>query len=381
MKPLVRNLFVVLALSVAFVARAEQDVIVSQTLKPFVDKQWLAGAVTLVADKDKVIAVESVGFADLENSKMMRPDTVFWIASQSKPITAVGLMLLVDEGKVKLDDPVEKYLPEFKNLWVTTESDKDHVLLKRPNRPITVRDILSHMSGMPFQSEMERPTLDGMSLKDSVRSYAITPLVSQPGTKYLYSNCGINTAGRIIEVVSGMPYEEFMEKRLFAPLGMTETTFWPNANQMARLAKTYKPNAAKTGLEATKHPALATPYSDKARHIMPAGGYFSTADDVGRFCQMMLGKGTFRGKRILSEEAVKEMTRRQTPDDVKTSYGLGWATGPDSFGHGGALSTNMSIDTKRGLVTVFLVQHAGFPGEGGQSQAAFRKAVEAKYGK
>lgn len=354
---------------------------VAEALKPYVDKQWLAGAVTAVADKDKVLAVETVGFADIEDSKMMTPNTVFWIASQSKPITAAGLMLLVDDGKVNVDDPVEKYLPEFKDLWVAAESDKDHILLKRPSRKVTIRDVLSHMSGMPFISAMERPTLDALTLKDAVRSYAMTPLVSEPGTKYLYSNCGINVAGRIIEVVSGMPYEEFMEKRLFAPLGMKETSFWPTAEQMTRLAKTYTPTADKKGLQAKNTPFLTTPYSDRKRHIMPAGGYFSTADDVVRFCQMMLNQGTFQGKRILSEASVKEMTKRQTPEAVKTSYGLGWAAGEGRFGHGGALGTDMSIDTKRGLVTVFLVQHMGFAGEGNQSQGVFRKTAEAKYAK
>src|SRR5262245_22162734 len=155
----------------------------------------------------------------------MKTDNVFWIASMSKPITAVGLMMLVDEGKVKLDDPVEKYLPEFKDQWLAAEQDKDHVLLKKPKHPITVRNILSHTSGMPFKSAMEEPTLDGLALRDAVRSYVLTPLQTEPDTKYQYSNAGINTAGRIIEVVGGMPYEDFMQKRLFDPLGMKDTMF------------------------------------------------------------------------------------------------------------------------------------------------------------
>jgi CubicO group peptidase (beta-lactamase class C family) len=359
-------------------AKSGKDI--AAVLKPYVDKHSLAGAVTLVADKDKILSLEAVGFADIENSKMMRPDAVFWIASQSKPITAAGLMLLVDKGKVNVDDPVENYLPEFKGMWVAVEADKDHMLLKHPRRPITIRDILTHTSGMPYQSAMERPTLDGLTLKDAVRSYAMTPLLFEPGTKFQYSNCGINTAGRIIEVVSGMPYEEFMEKRLFEPLGMKDTTFWPNAEQMTRLAKTYKPSADKKGLEETKIGFLRYPFDDRKRHIMPAGGYFSTASDVARFCQMMLGGGTFQGKRLLSEAAVKEMTTRHTPEGLKESWGLGWTVGPDRYGHGGAMATDMTVDTKRGLITIFLVQHAGFPGDGGQSQGAFRKAAEEKFG-
>ncbi len=216
---------------------------IAYALYPFVERHALAGAVTLVADKEKLLSLEAIGFADVAASRPMRPDSLFWIASQSKPITATALMMLVDEGKVRLDDPVEKYLPEFKGQWLAVEQDHDHMLLRRPEHPVTVRHILSHTSGMPFKSAMEEPTLDLLPLRDAVRSYAMTPLQFEPGSKYQYSNAGINTAGRIIEVVSGIPYEEFLQKRLFEPLGMKDTTFWPDAGQLARLAKSYKPNA------------------------------------------------------------------------------------------------------------------------------------------
>jgi CubicO group peptidase (beta-lactamase class C family) len=223
---------------------------------------------------------------------------------------------------------------------------------------------------------MEQPTLDLLPLRDAVRSYAMTPLQFEPGTQYQYSNAGINTAGRIIEVVSGMPYETFLDKRLFGPLGMKDTTFWPNEDQLKRLAKAYTPNKENNGLEEIAIGQLKYPLSDRKRQPMPAGGLFSTADDVGRFCQMMLNGGVANGKRVLSEDAVKQMTIKQTGDAVKDSYGLGWSTGGDTFGHGGALSTNMTVNTKRGLIMVFLVQHAGFPGDGGKSLGAFQKAAE-----
>jgi CubicO group peptidase (beta-lactamase class C family) len=345
---------------------------VAAVLQPFVDQHSLAGAVVLVADKDKILALEAVGYADIENNTLMGPTAIFWIASQSKPITAAALMLLVDEGKVSLDDPVEKYLPEFKDIMFEG---------KKPKTTITVRHLLAHTSGLPFKSEEERPTLDVLTLKEAVTSYAKTPLAYEPGTKYVYSNAGINAAGRIIEVVSGMPYETFLDKRLFEPLGMKDTTFWPTEAQVKRLAKAYRPDKAKKGLEATTISQLKYPLTDRKRQPMPAGGLFSTATDVGRFCQTMLGGGVLDGKRILSEAAVKEMTRRQTPEALKVSYGLGWAVGGDTFGHGGAMATNMSIDTKRGLITVFLVQHAGFPANGSQSLAAFQKAAQEKFGR
>ncbi len=353
---------------------------VATVLQPFVDNHSLAGAVTLVADKDKVLSLEAVGFADVAAKKAMPTDALFWIASQSKPITAAALMILVDEGKVSIDDPVTKYLPEFRDQWLAVEQDAEHVLLKKPKQAVSVRHILSHTSGMPFKSVLEQPTLDLLPLRDAVRSYAMTPLQSEPGTKYQYSNAGINTAGRIIEVVSGMPYEDFLDKRLFGPLGMKDTTFWPGDAQLARLAKPYKPNADKTDLEETTISQLRYPLHDRTRQPMPGGGLFSTAADVAKFCQMVLNGGTFEGQRVLSEAAVKTMTSKQTGEVLKDGYGLGFSTGGGSFGHGGALATNMNIDTHRGLITVFLVQHAGFPGEGGQSHGAFKNAAEARFG-
>ena len=348
---------------------------VSIALQPFVENGSLAGAVTVVANKDKVLSLETVGFMDVGAKQAMKTDSLFWIASMSKPITGTALMLLVDEGQVKLDDPIEKYLPEFKELQVAVANSAE---LKKPSRLVTVRDVMSHTSGMPFKSAKEQPTLDGLSLKVAVLSYAATPLQSEPGAKYQYSNAGINTGARIIEVVSGMSYEDFMDQRLFKPLGMKDTTFWPNEEQVSRLAKPYKPSADKTKLEETTISQLTYPLSKRDnRYPMPAGGLFSTGADVATFCRMLLNGGELNGKRYLSEAAIKTMISKQTGDAVKDGYGIGWSTNGMTFGHGGALATNMTIEPQRGLITVWLVQHAGFPGDGGQSQGAFKKAAEA----
>ncbi len=353
---------------------------IGAALQPFVDSHSLAGAVALVADKDRVLSVDTVGYTDVAAKKPMPPDAVFWIASQSKPITATALMMLVDEGKVNVDDPVEKYLPEFKGQWLTVEQDANHMLLKKPAHPILVRNILSHTSGLPFASAMEVPTLDLLSLRVGAKSYAMSPLQFEPDSKYQYSNAGINTAGRIIEVVSGMPYEEFLQKRLFDPLGMKDTTFWPHGEQLARLAKSYKPSADKTDLEETTIGQLKYPLDDRSRQPMPAGGLFSTAQDLARFCQMILNGGVLDGKRYLSEGALVQMTSRQTGENIKESYGFGWSVNGDNVGHGGAFATNMNVDRRNGLITIWMVQHAGFPNNGGQSQGAFHKAAIERFG-
>ena len=272
--------------------------------------------------------------------------------------------------------------PEFKSQQLEVKDAEGKSTLKAPAHPITVREVLSHTSGLPFKSAVEQPTLDGLPLRDAVASYAKTPLTFEPGTKYTYSNAGINTAARLIEVLTGKSYEAFMDERLFKPLGMKDTTFWPTKEQLTRLATPHKPNAAKTGLETNSISQLHYPLDERAkRYPMPAGGLFSTAADVAKFCQMMLNGGQLNGKRYLSEKAVKELTSRQTPASLNQSYGLGFSTGGGGFGHGGALATNMNIDPARGLITVWLVQHAGFPGEGGKAQGVFKKTAEEMFAK
>ena len=359
--------------SAAETASAVETASAAAVLQPFVERHELAGAVVLVADKNGVLAVESVGFADIAAGKPMQEDAVFWIASQTKPMTAVALMMLVEEGKVSLDDPVSKYLPEFRDQLVVAFKDPGLQLLRRPVHPITLREVLCHMSGLPHKTPIQEPTLDGLSLAAAVRSAAMMALQTEPGTAYLYSNAGINTAARVVEVVSGMSFEDFLQRRLLDPLGMKDTTFWPDESQCRRIPLSYRPDAAKTGLAPFPIQQLQAPFSDRThRFAMPAGGLFSTARDTARFCRMMLNDGEMEGRRILSAASVREVSRRQTPESVKDSYGLGFAVGPDWFGHGGAHATLMEIRPADGLVLVWLVQHGGHPGEGGKAVGVFR---------
>jgi CubicO group peptidase (beta-lactamase class C family) len=352
-------------------------------LYPFVENHVMAGAVTLVANKDKVLGISMVGYEDVATQKRMQRDSLFWIASMSKAITCAGVMMLVDEGKVNVDDPVEKYLPEFKGQMVIAEKAPDHVLLQKPVHPITVKNVLSHTSGLPFKTALEQPTLDILPLAARVRSYAMTPLEFEPDSKYQYSNAGINTGGRIIEVVSGMSYEDFLQKRLFDPLGMKDTTFWPTKEQQARLAKSYRANKDKSDIEETNVGQLQYPLEDRVRQPMPAGGLFATADDVAKFCQMLLNHGMVNGKRILSEAAVQAMTTRETPAQLPQSYGFGLQVSDKGFGHGGAYSTNMAVNTQNGLITVFMVQNAGWRNDDGKKilPTFTRVAEEAFVGK
>ncbi len=323
-------------------------------LQHFVDDRVMAGAVVLVADQGRILDVEAVGYADLAAKKAMRTDDLFWIASMSKSVTAAAFMMLVDEGRVKLDDPVEKFIPEFKKLMVA----KTNGILAAPSHPIKIREILSHTSGMGFLNARDKQVIDSVPLAESIQHDLLEPLLFDPGTSYKYSNEGIDTAGHIIEIVSGMPFEKFLQDRLFTPLGMVDTTFFPSPAQLQRLARSYKVNQGTNGLEETSVSYLKYPLDGAGRYPAPGGGLFSTAHDVARFCQLLANGGSYAGKKYLTKEAVREMTIKQTGSLVTNNYGFGLsANDGSSFGHGGAYKTDMVVD--HGQIRIFLVQQAG----------------------
>ena len=254
MKILLRTLcLVALAAHIAAAAVAGEPPAspeVTAAMKPYLDSYKLAGVVSLIADKTgKVHYKNLLGHADVEAKKPITEDNVFWIASMTKMFAGASIMMLVDEGKVSLDDPVTKFIPQLEKWMVVEEKDQSHVLLKPVARPVTVRHVLSHTSGLTGSSELQKETgSDGTPLKARALSSVTGPLQWQPGDKYQYGNQGMNIAARIVEIVSGMPYEEFLQKRFFDPLAMTETTFWPSEAQIARLAGAYGPNKEKDGV-------------------------------------------------------------------------------------------------------------------------------------
>ncbi len=352
-------------------------------LKPFLDDKQIAGAVVLVADGARVLHVEGVGYADLASMRKMEPDALFWIASMTKPITCTALMMLVDEGKVDVEAAVSKYLPEFRDQWLIVERDDAHRLLKKPAQPMRVRDLTSHTSGITKNLSFPGvPGGDDLPLPVRVAALALQPLESEPGAKYHYTNGGIAVVGRLIEKVSGLSYAEFLQRRLFDPLGMNDTTFWPTEAQTARLATGHRPTKDRTGLELAPLDGFRRPLNDRTRHPMPGGGLFSTAADLAKFCQMILGQGTYQGRRYLSPALVQQMTTRQTAAGIPESYGFGWTTNGGFAAHAGAWKTNMSVHSAAGLITVFLVQNAAWrTDEGKKAEPAFRHAALASFGK
>ena len=361
------------------------------SIKPFIDDQVIAGAVLLTASGDSAPVVEMLGHANIAAQKSMQRDTLFWIASNSKQITSAALMLLVDEGKIALDDPASKFLPEFSGQMFVAEEDEEHKVLRRPTRPVTLRDLVSHTSGvLPWFHDGR---LNTGSLRERTLACALTPLRFEPGTRWEYGNGGFEVAGRIIEVVTGEAFDDFLHARLFTPLGMADTTFWPTEEQVGRLATPYTPSPDGTGLVEATLP-FTYPLSEMSGAPSPGGGLFSTAGDCSLFCRMVANGGVFEGQRLLSEDAVRAMTTTQTADllsgpDDKNGYGLGWHTtsrdggqpwpiGIGPFDHGGAHGTNQRVDPQRDQVKVFMIAQAGWrPGyDSGQILRAFWGADE-----
>ncbi|MFO0957346.1 MAG: serine hydrolase domain-containing protein [Isosphaeraceae bacterium] len=361
---------------------------VRRAMQPFVDSGELAGVVALVGDRDKVLALEAIGKARIEDDRPMRPDTVFRIASMTKPITAIAIMMLADEGKLRPEEPVAKYLPEFQGQKLVAGRDGDTITLKSPRRPITLRDLLTHTSGLPGgppQGLGDLYTRRNHTLAEAVMAFSQRPLEFEPGTKWAYCNAGIDTLGRVVEVVSGQSYEDFLKSRIFGPLGMDDTAFYPPADLLARSAMTYD---RKDGMLVPASSTIIGP-PQGAKYPIPAGGLYSTAPDMARLYRMMLHRGELDGRRYLTESAVAEMTRLQT-GEIKTGFvdgmgfGYGWAfvrepqgvtamLSPGTFGHGGAFGTQGWIDPAAGRFVVLMIQRTGLPNS---DASDFRKALQ-----
>ncbi len=362
---------------------------ITARMQGFVESGELSGAVTLVGRKGGVVYHEAVGLRDLAAKAPMARDSLFRIASMTKPITAVALMILVDEGKLSPDDDVATHLPEFAGQMMVGEKAEGTLALKRPARPVKVRDLLTHTGGLANYPPAlaDTYTKRNHTLAETTIAAGLQPLQFEPGSKWSYSNPGIDALGRIVEVKSGKTYEAFLKERIFDPLGMADTTPYPSAEQLKRLAVTYK--RVKDGpLTPDMMTVLGLPEAG-AKNPVPAGGLYSTAADLARFYRMMLNGGELDGKRVLSEKAAAEMTKLQT-GDIKTGFtdGMGYGFGfghlrepqgitealsPGSFGHGGAFGTQSWADPKRDLILIMLIQRTGL---GNSDGSAIRKAFQ-----
>lgn len=375
------SLLAVLAFGGRTVSAAEFDTAKLAALKPalqkFIDEKQLAGVVAAVGNSEGLVRVETAGWRNVEEQAAMTEDALFRIASMTKPIVAMTVMILQDEGKLSVEDPVEKHLPEFKGQMLVASKSADQLVLKKPSRPITIRDLLTHTSGLPGGYP---PGLADLyfsrrySLAEATLVASQQPLQFEPGTKWAYCNAGIDTLGRIVEVVSGQPYEKFLAERIAQPLGLKDTTFYPSSEQLQRLAGLYE--SKDKSLKYAGFVLLGPPQG--SRHPIPAGGLYSTAADLAKVYQMMLKRGQGPNGRILSEAAVMQMTSLQTGDleggfTPQSGFGFGFAVtkqpegvhamlSKGSYGHGGAFGTQGWIDPDKGLFVILLIQRVSTPG-------------------
>ena len=295
------RLTTVLVLSATLTATAQDSKLpgIDAAMQAVIARNEVAGAVTAVVTKDTVIDLETIGYADVAAKRPMSTDTLFWIASMTKPVTGVAVLMLQDEGKLSVADPVAKYLPEFANL--KTPSGKPANL--------TLTQILTHTSGLGEASGAAAQS--ARTLADLVPIWLAAPMQYEPGAQWKYTQSGINAAARVVEVVSGMTFDVFVQKRIFDPLGMKDTTFYPTDAQRARLATAYAKNKETGVLEAVPP---RPEFGPRDRPPQGNGGLYSTAPDYARFAQMLLGGGTLGGRTYLSAAAMKFLTTSQTGD-------------------------------------------------------------------
>ncbi len=346
---------------------------ISQTVNRYIAEKQFSGAVTLVARKGKVVHFEPHGLMDAEAGTPMRKDAIFRIASMTKPVTGVAVMMMLEEGKVRLSDPVSRFIPQFKDLQVGTRG-----ALAPIARPLTIRDLLTHTNGLGTSDTAGRsvssaPLRD--ATKDTLATYiprlAALPLEFQPGTAWKYSALsGIDTLGRIVEVVSGQTFDQFLKQRVFDPLGMKDTSFYPDAPRMPRAPTIYRRTA--NGLERQEQPAWLS-----KSIFAGAAGLWSTAEDYAQFAQMLANGGELNGTRLLSPRTVALMASNHVGDlDEKSSpnggrrgmgFGLtvevvvdpvaaGRRQGVGSFGWDGAFGTHFWVDPKEQIIGVFMIQ-------------------------
>jgi CubicO group peptidase (beta-lactamase class C family) len=346
----------------------------------------VAGAITLVARHGKIVFFEAEGVRDVATGKPMEKDTVCRFYSMTKPVTTVAAMILWEKGRFQVDDPVSKYLPEFKGVKLYVSGKGDDMKLAAPRREMTVRDLMRHTSGLTYgfantpvdQLYQKKRLLDGdASLEKVVENLAKLPLAYQPGTRFNYS-VSTDVLGRLVEVLSRKSLDEFFQEHIFKPLDMKDTGFSVPEKSKGRFAATHGRIKGKLGV--TDDPAKSK-FLKKPAMLSGGGGLVSTARDYARFCQMVLNGGQLDGKRILKEKTVREMTKNQLPAEAMpltlfarregVGFGLGFsvrvaadksdpASRVGEYGWGGAASTHFWISPKDDLFVIAIQQFMPF---------------------
>ena len=381
---LLASLCVVMAMGAQTKTKESKTTFAKEALQPYVKSGQLAGAIS-VFYKDGVQETCCIGYADVAQKRPIEMDNVFMQCSQTKGFCGVTIAKLVEEGKLSLDDAVSKYLPEFNELWVQ-EYDKDGVrMLRKAKNVLTVRMVLNHTGGFPFEISAKRNDVrgggwsGGAPLRQVASIAAASPIMFEPGTKELYSNTGIDIGAAIVEVITGMKWEDYLKKEVLDPLGMKSTWFWPTDKQLKTKIELYETQKDAPAKWVEEMGWQQRPYNDAHVFTSAGAGLWTTANDQLKFYKMLMNLGVGEnGVRILKEETVKDILARTTRPANMSGYSLGLSApvedNEDSwFGHGGAWGTNCSINWHKKQLKLWVVQNAG----GGQPwNPAVAKAAE-----
>ena len=357
---------------------------IDKVVKEYVDKKWIAGAVGFIARHGKIVYYKAHGYDDIDTQKLMQKEEICRIASQTKAITSVAAMILFEEGKFLLDDPISKYIPEFANPKVIdqfNEKDSTYTVVKAKREP-TIRDLFTHTSGIGYgfihpyakiiYTKAGVPDLyaPGAVLADKMKILAGLPLMNQPGEKFTYG-LSVDMLGYLVELWSGEPLDVYFSKHIFQPLGMKDTYFYLPKEKQGRLAAVY--NETKEGkIEKIAEGAGLNPNypnDPKGSYFSGGGGLSSTVYDYAVFLQTMLNGGEYNGKRILTRKSVEMMTMNQIGDLNMgiNKFGLGFEVTTDretarlgvsagAFRWGGVFATNYWADPKEGIIGLFYMQ-------------------------
>ncbi|MGN0852186.1 MAG: serine hydrolase domain-containing protein [Kiritimatiellia bacterium] len=352
-------------------------------LKPYVDNGQLPGAISVFA-KPGAEEIACMGYANVETKRAIRMDDPYMQCSQTKGFCGVTIAILVEEGRLKLDDPVAKYLPEFANLWVKTSESNGVRTLTKARNVLTVRMVMNHTGGFPFEICAKQGNIKGggwsggAPLRQTAAIAAACPLLFEPGTKVQYSNTGIDIGAAVTEIITGKPWEDFLKERVLLPLGMRDSGFWPSDEQLAHQVEMYtcqKDAPAKYQREASMQ---QRPYNGRHVFASAGAGLWTTAADQLKFYKMLMNLGVGEnGVRILKEETVRNLLAVSSRPKGMGGYSLGLSA-PETdaedqwFGHGGAWGTNCMVNWHRKQLKLWAVQLTGGPRpwDGARAKAA-----------
>jgi CubicO group peptidase (beta-lactamase class C family) len=350
-------------------------------LKFFVEEQRVAGAVAAVARRGRLAYLQAAGYADLQSKTPMTEASLFRIYSMTKPVTAVAALMLLEEGRFALADPVARYLPEFGKVVVRTAADGSTT--RPPSRPITIEDLLLHTSGLSHRFDAVYRTAKvrsrSITLPQFIANIVAVPLMEDPGTRFRYSEA-TSVVGRLVEIWSGRPFDQFLQERIFEPLGMTDTTFVVDAARRPRLTTVYSaaPNAG--GLTAVELEEV--PFTERPALFEGAVGLVSTVPDYLRFAQMLLNRGELDGVRLLRAATVDRMVANGLPEAVMATRrgGTGWGLGnvqtaPDGeYGWDGTAGTIFWVHPSKERIAILMTQSS--PANPEQFRQQFKALVD-----